>query len=944
MINLTKNACGDMMKRYLFIVLMILLQIAAYPQQLKLNDEIPLDKNILTGKLDNGLKYYIRENKKPEDRAFLRLAVNAGSTLENDDQQGLAHLVEHMAFNGSTHFKKNELINYLESIGMRFGADLNAYTSFDETVYMLEVPTDSSEMLEKGFQIMEDWAHNLLFEPAEIDKERGVVIEEWRLGRGADSRMFDKQAPVLLKDSKYAERLPIGKKEIIEKCSYETLKSFYKTWYRPDLMAVIVVGDFDKNKIEKLIKKHFSGIPNPENEKERKLFPVPDQDKLLFSIATDREATNSSISFYHKMNIEPQDKVKDYRRQLVENLFNQMFNSRLSELSRKANPPFLSARSSEGSFIRSKDFYTLSASVKDSGIALGFETILTEAQRIKKYGFTETELNREKQSMLSGMEQAFHEKDKTESNDFVEEYIRNFLTGEPSPGISYEYDLFKQFVPGITLDEINKLADKWIQEKNSVVLVNAPEKKDVKIPSVDELKNIFEKISNSDLKAYEDKFLNSPLIDTPPAPSKIVSEIRNNELNITELKLANGVKVILKHTDFKNDEINFNSFGPGGSSLADSSHFVSASMASSLVQNSGIGKFDLIQLHKLLAGKLVNVSPFIGDINEGLIGSSSVKDMETMFQLIYLCFTAPHIDSTSFTSFKTKIQNYLVNRGASPEAAFQDTIQVTLGNYNYRRLPWTIKTLDDMDINKSLNFYKDRFADASGFTFVFVGNFDTVKIRPLIETYLGGLPSLNRGETWKDLKILPPKGIVEKKVIKGVEPKSLVNITFSGDYDWNIQNNYNFHSMIEVLKIKLREILREDKSGTYGVSVKGAAIKCPEQIYNITISFGCAPENVDDLVKTTFLELDSLKNYKVTDNYLTKVKETQIREFEVNTKENNFWLSNLQFYYFYNLDLSLLMKYPERVDKLNSDAVQKAAQKYFDEKNYVKVVLYPQKN
>jgi zinc protease len=931
------------MKKYSFIILTILLQITILPQQLKLEDEIPLDKNILTGKLENGLKYYIRKNKKPEDRAFLRLVVNAGSVLENDDQQGLAHLVEHMAFNGSTHFKKNDLINYLESIGMRFGADVNAYTSFDETVYKLEVPTDSAIMLEKGFQIMEDWAHNLSFEPSEIDKERGVVVEEWRLGRGANSRMLDKQIPVLLKDSKYAERLPIGKKDIIEKSSYETLKNFYKTWYRPDLMAVIVVGDFDKNKIEELIKKHFSGIPTVKNELERKSFPVPDQDQLLVSIATDPEATNTSISFYHKMDIEPQDKVKDYRRQLVEALFNQLFNTRLNELSRKAAPPFLNAYSAEGSFVRSKDFYTLSAVVKDSGIVMGLGALLTEALRVKKFGFTQTELDREKVTLLSGMVQAFNERDKTESESFVDEYVRNFLTGEPSPGIAYEYEIYKQFVSGISLEEINNLSEKWIQEKNSILLVNAPDKKDLKMPSEDELKNIFSKVNNSEVQPYEDKFSNLPLIDNPPVPSKIVSEKKKDALNITELELANGIKVILKPTNFKNDEINFYAFRPGGTSLSDSALFISASMSASLVQNSGLGKFDVMELRKSLAGKVVSVSPFIGELSEGLSGSSSVKDLETMFQLIYLSFTSPRIDSVSFISFKTKIQNYLVNRGASPEAAFQDTIQVTLGNYNYRRLPWTVKTLDGMDLNSALNFYKARFADASGFTFVFVGSFDIEKIKPLLEMYLGGLPSAKQGEVWKDLHISPPKGVIEKKVVKGVEPKSYVTIIFTGDYNWDTQTNYNFHSMLEVLKIKLREILREDKSGTYGVSVSGAAMKYPEQMYNITISFGCAPENADDLVKTTFMELDSLKKYKPSDDYITKVKETQKREFEVNTRQNNFWLNNIQAYYFYNTDLSLLMKYPQRVDKFNGGTVQDAAQKYFNMNNYVKIILYPQK-
>jgi zinc protease len=932
------------MKKLSFVIILLLLQFTAFPQQLKLNDEIPLDKTILKGKLDNGLTYYIKENKKPEDRAVFRLVINAGSILENDDQQGLAHLVEHMAFNGSTHFEKNDLINYIESIGMKFGTDLNASTSFDETIYKLEVPTDNDAALNKGFLILEDWAHNLSFNPVDIDKERGVVIEEWRLGRGADARMFDKQVPVLLKDSKYANRLTIGKKDIIEKASYETLKSFYYDWYRPDLMALIVVGDFDKTKMESMIKKYFSEIPRKQNPRERVAFTVPDQDKLLFSIVTDPEATDNAISFYHKLPSEPQDKVSDYRRALVEIMYNRMLSARLAELTRKADPPFLKANSGKGNFVRNKDVFMLRASVKDNGIESGLEALLNEAQRVKKYGFTESELKREKQTMLSSIERAYKERNKSESVGFAEELVRNFLTDEPSPGISYEYEIYKQFIPGITIDEINKLSDNFIQEKNSVLLVNAPDKTGLKIPTEQDLKKIFDKVKNADLKPYEDKFANVPLIDKPPVPSAIVSESKNDELKLTELKLANGVRVILKPTDFKDDEISFSAYCNGGTSLADNSLYIPASTATSLIQQSGVGKFNVTQLHKMLAGKVASVSPFVSEISEGLSGSSSVKDLETMFQLIYLNFTAPQIDSTSFVSYKTKMKNYLANRGSSPEAAFQDTVQVTLGDYNYRRMPWNLSTLDRMDIDKSLNFYKERFADASGFTFIFVGSFDIEKMKPLIQTYLGGLPSLNRGESLNDLKIFPPRGVISKKVLKGVEPKSSVLLTFSGDYDWNSQNNYNFLSMLEVLKIKLREILREDKSGVYGVSVKGSPIKYPKQKYEIDISFGCAPENAEALVNSTLAELDSLKKYTVSDIYINKIKETQKREFELNLKENKFWLSTLNSYYFYNNDLSLLMKYPQRVENFNTDAVQKAAQTYFDVNNYVKVILYPEKN
>jgi zinc protease len=708
-------------------------------------------------------------------------------------------------------------------------------------------------------------------------------------------------------------------------------------------MAVVVVGDFDKYKMEKLIKEHFADIPSHKNEKPREIFSVPDQKNLSFTIVTDPEATGTQISFEHRANVEPQDKVKDYRHELVESLFNQMFTSRLSELSRKANPPFIYAYSSEGNFVRTKDFFTLGASVKDDGIETGFKTMLTEAQRVKKFGFTETELARAKQNLLSNIEEAYKENSKTESNVFADELVRHFLSGEPAPGIAYEFELYKQYLPGINLGEINKLSDDWIKEENSVITVSAPEKKDLKLPTEEELKNLFEKTLTAEVTPYNDVVSNLPLIDKAPVPSAAVKESLNKELNVTELKLANGVRIILKPTDFKNDEIQFYSFSPGGTSLCDSASYIAVSTATSLIQQSGVGNFTVDQLQKMLAGKVVNVSPYIGEITEGISGSSSVKDLETMFQLIYLYFTSPKIDSSSFVSYKSKMQTWLMNRNASPESALNDTLQVTLGNYNYRRMPWTESVLPQMDINKSLSFYKDRFADASGFTFVFVGNFDIKTIKPLLETYLGGLPAINRDDKWKNLKIFPPRGIINKQVYKGVEPKSTVNITFSGDYDWNTQNNYELYSMVDVLRIKLREILREDKSGTYGVSIRPSAVKYPEQKYILNISFGCAPDRVNDLVKTTFTELDSMKNFKVTDDYINKVKETQKKEFEVNLKENNFWLSSLQLYYFYGNDLSLLLKYPERVAGLSSSVVQKTAQKYFDDKNYVQVILYPAK-
>jgi zinc protease len=930
------------MKKHFWILILILSTQIIFAQEISLTEKLPFDNKITTGTLENGLKYYIRHNEKPENRAELRLAVNAGSVLENEDQQGLAHFAEHMAFNGTKNFEKHEIIDYLESIGMRFGPDINAYTSFDETVYILQVPMDSAGMIEKGFQILKDWAYNVSFEPDEIDKERGVVIEEWRLGRGANARIRDKQFPTLFKNSVYAERLPIGKKDILENFQYETLKQFYKDWYRPDLIAVIAVGDFDTKRIEELIKENFSEIPPSQNPIERKLFPIPDHQEVLYTIATDPELTYTAVQIYFKQEVQPQDEVKDYRRNLMESLYNGMLNRRLNELSQQPQPPFLQAYSAKGRFIRSKEFYYLGAAVKEDGIKKGLETILTEAERVKQFGFTPTELERQKDEMLANIERAYKEKDKTESDNYAAEYIRNFLTDEPVPGIEFEYKLYNELLPGITLEEVNTLAKEWVTDHNMVVAVSAPEKEGLIIPDESELKSIVDEVNKKQITAYEDKFSNLPLVDNIPAPAKIVNEKEYPELGVTEWQLENGVKVFLKPTDFKNDEILFQGFSAGGTSVVPDEDYIPAITASPLVQLSGVGNFNYIELQKLLTGKVVNVNTGFGELSENISGSSTPKDVETMFQLIYLYFTSPRIDSSSYLSYIEKVRSYLKNRSLNPEAAFQDTINVTLSQYHPRREPWSEKMIDKMDMSKSLEIYKNRFADASDFTFVFVGNFKPDSIKPFIQRYIGGLHSIKREESWKDLGIEPPSGIIKKEVDKGLEPKSRVNITFSGSSDWSPENYYNLTSMTDAFRIKLREVLREDMGGTYGVGINANSLKYPDEEYAITISFGCAPERVEELTGTVFQLIDSLKNYPLDEIYLTKVKETQRRQWEVDLKENNFWLRNLWFCNFYDLDLNEFLNYPKRIDGLSLEDIQHTAQKYLDENNYVSVVLYPE--
>jgi zinc protease len=909
----------------------------------KLDEVLTPDPNILVGKLENGLTYYIKENRKPEKRAELRLAVKAGSILEDDDQQGLAHFVEHMAFNGTKNFPKQDLVNFLEKSGVRFGRDLNAGTGFDETTYMLQVPTDSPEVMKKGFQILEEWSHDISFDDTEIDKERGVLIEEWRLRRGADWRVWTQHIPVQLYHSRYADRIVIGKKEILESCPPDAIRRFYRDWYRPDLMAICAVGDFDKNEIEKLIKDHFSGLKNPQNERPRLKYPIPDHTETLVSIVTDPELTQTSVGMIFKREAHDARTAADYRADMIGYFFDNMLNARLQELLQNSNPPFNYAYCGDGRFFGEKQAFNLGASVRENSILGGLEAVLTEAFRAKQYGFTPSELERQKSSSMRYIEKAYRERDKTESRRYVDEYIRNFLTNEPIPGIETELALYQQFTPDISVDEVNKLAVERMTPRNRVVTVSAPKKDSVRIPTEAEVLTVISNASTKKLEPYVDKVTSEPLITKLPMPGKVVEEKEIHSLGVTEWKLSNGAKVILKPTDFKNDEILFSAYSSGGTSLVVDTDYVSAIEATSIVGQSGIGDFDLVSLQKKLAGKIASVSPIISMHSEGFQGTASPQDIETLFQLVYLYATSPRKDTAAYASLLSRQRAWLQNRDVSPEGAFNDTLQVTLSNYHFRSRPFTMQMMDEIHLDRALSIYKDRFADFSDFIFFFVGNFRADTLKPFVEQYLAALPSSNRKEMWKDEGIMAPKGVISKKVNRGIEPKSTVNLTFTGPFEWSQQNRYDFNAMLDVLNIKLREVIREDKGGTYGISAYGYPSLFPRQEYFITVTWSCKPNRVDELVKEALLQIDSLKLSQPDSIYIKKVKETQHRGYEVNIQRNNFWLSNLYFYYTYGENPEQILKYPGIVDNLTGAAIQTAAKKYFNMDNYVKVVLYPEK-
>ena len=715
-----------------------------------LDTPLPVDPDVTMGVLDNGLRYYIRVNTRPESRAELRLVVDAGSVLEDDDQLGLAHFVEHMAFNGTEHYPKQELVEYLERIGMRFGPDINATTSFDETLYMLTVPTDTLAVFNEAFQILEDWAHLVSFDDDEIDRERGVVIEEWRLGRGADARMRDRQFPVLFRDSRYAARMPIGDPELLATFPYDAARRYYRDWYRPDLMAVIAVGDFDPAHVENLIRQHFAHIAPATDPRLRTVFEVPGHSETLVTIAQDAEATNSAVSVYFKQALREVGTVGAYRQGIVERLYNGMLNNRFFEITQSPDAPFLGASSGQGRLVRSGEVYFLGAAVQEGGIVRGLDGLLTEAERVSRFGFTSSELERVKANLLRGMELAFAEREKTDSGVYASEYVRAFLEGEAVPGISFEHELYQAFMPNIILDEIDRLAGEWLVEENRVVLANAPEKEDVPVPGAAALLAVFEDVEQLDIAAYEDGATDAPLVAEPPTPSLVVSEEHVEEIGVTIWELANGVRVLLKPTDFQADQILFRATSPGGHSLVEDEQYVAAATATAVVGQGGVGEFSLVDLQKALAGKAVRVTPTMSATAEGMSGGASPQDLETMFQLIYLYFTAPREDEMAFRAFMQRVRANVENRGADPGSVFQDTVAVTLAQHHVRARPFTLAILEEMSLEASLAVYDDRFADAGDFTFVFAGNFEADSIRPLVETYLGGLPSTGRVETWRE--------------------------------------------------------------------------------------------------------------------------------------------------------------------------------------------------
>jgi zinc protease len=927
-----------------------------------LAERLDLDEAVRAGTLPNGLRYFILRNEEPQQRAELRLAVDAGSVLEDDDQQGLAHLLEHMAFNGTERFPEQELVNYLERIGMRFGPDLNAYTSFDETVYMLQVPTDDRHLLETGFVVLREWAGSITLRDEDIDAERGVVLEEWRLGRGAGARIRDQQLPVLLGGSRYAERLPIGRPEVIQHAPAEAVRRFYRDWYRPDLMAVVAVGDFEPDHIEEVIRENFSDLRTPAGAPERPTFDVPAHDETRFAIATDPEQTMTVVQILRKEPALQFETVRDFRDALIERLYLQMLNARLREITQRPGAPFLGGSALQGGFVRPIEARGLAAAAHEGRVVEAVRALLIEAERVRRHGFTESELTRATADLERAYRQAFQERDRTASRVHAGALVQLYLEGDAVPGIEREYELAQLLLPTITLAEVDARSEAVAGDDNRVVMVAAPERDDAPPPSEAELRRVLAEVRGTDIEPYEDAVLAEALLPSPPPPAGIVDESRYEDDGIVEWTLSNGVQVVIRPTDFRNDEVLFSAFSPGGLSLVDDADFRAGEHAAAAVRQGGLGEFSATDLERALAGQAVSVQPYIAAREEGLSGSASPEDLRTLMELIHLHFTAPRRDADAFAAHQERTITLLENRSASPMTVFSDTLGVILSGNHPRTIPPTPADVAALDVDRALAVYRDRFADASDFTFVFVGNVEPDSLAPLAKQYLATLPAdpATREEA-RDLGARPPAGVVERTVYRGLEEQARVQLVFSGElihrpeqFDWQTdegaflratedarRERFLLGALAEALRIRLREELREERGGVYGVGVSASADRLTG-MYSISVGFGTDPARVDELVEAVHEQIRAFQDAGPDQNVIDRVLEAGRRGEETNLRTNRYWLSSLVAAYRHGESPQAYLYGEDLRQTLTPLAVRNAARRYIDPQRLVRVVLMPE--
>lgn len=934
-------------KHFLLTLLLLVIFTSAESQvKTDINQPYPVDEKVLLGQLPNGLTYYIRHNDEPKNRAQFWLVVNVGAIQEEPDQNGLAHFVEHMCFNGTKNFEQDQIIRYLQSIGMKFGPEINAFTGHDVTNYMLQnVPLANQANVDTALMILYEWACNVAFEDEEVDKERGVIHEEWRTGMGSQRRMRNAYFQTLFEGSKYATHDVIGDMDVVLNFEYETLRRFYNDWYRPDLQAIIAIGDFDIREMQKQIVEMFSQIPKAEEPRPRLTETIPDHEETKVSIVTDPEARMVQLMIFHKHPAIVDKATTEYSRNKIKSaLYNSMLNNRLSELVQQAEPPFVMAMSSYMSnYVKSADVYVSAAFLSDPDPSDALTALVQENIRVLKHGFTPGEFDRAKREYMANAEKRYNERNNRTSESLAWKYFSHYVNDEPIPGIEFEYQLAQEFIPGISLEEVNSLAEEWLTEDNRVVVITAPEAYAESLPNEETVLKILLEAEEAEIEALEDDDIDRPLHDLELKPGLVEKESFDEDFEYYEWILSNGATVVIKPTTFKEDEILFSAYSKGGSSLYEDDDLITLSFTASTIDRSGIGEFNNIELTRMLSDKVVRISPYIRSLSEGFSGSSTQRDFITLLELLNLYFMSPRADEDAFRSLMNRQRAMIINKANDPASAFSDTLSLTLFDYHPRRQPLDADMLDDADFTKMERVFKERFSNAADWIFYFVGNIDIETAKPLIEKYIGSIPGdKEKTEKWIDRKEYVAEGDIRKRIYTPMQvPKATVGIIKSGKFNYEPKERMLLSFINDILNVRYIQTVREEEGGTYGVSVRTTLNKYPIPTYRFMAYFTCAPERVDELVAIIYQQIDLLKKEGPKQTELRNVVENKLKERDEDITENRFWLRGLRNLYEYGQNTLDTDAYKELVRSITLEDIQNAAKKYYDGSNVIEVIQLP---
>ena len=932
------------MKKLILSTLVLVLSLIAVAQQ---PQPLPIDSAVRVGKLENGLTYYIRHNEYPKQRAEFHIAQAVGAILEEDHQNGLAHFLEHMAFNGTEHFAGKGIIEYFESIGVNFGGNINAYTSLDETVYRLsEVPTVREGIIDSALLVMHDWACGLLLLEDEIDNERGVIREEWRTGAQANRRMWKAINPLKYPNSQYAKRDVIGDTAVINNFEYDALRDYYKKWYGPDNQAIIVVGDIDVDQVEQKIKALWADVPERVNRGERPLYSVDDNVEPIVAIVRDKEAQYTRIEMEFKKDQLPKPlrgTNVSYLQNLALELVCDMFNNRLSELAMKPEATFVGAGSYHGELVKEKDAFVAVYLAKQGQEIAAYKDLLTQLEKMRRYGFTYAELDRVKKEMLAAYEKSYNERNTVRNIMYAQEYIRHYLSDKPIPGIAWEYEMIQQILPALNVDMLNQIAQQLVTDENLIISFQAPEDKGVVLPTEAEAVEYLAAVKNEEIEAPVEEAIRENLVETAPKAGKIKKTEYKETLGVTEWTLSNGVRVVVKPTTFKQDEILFYAFSEGGRSLVATADLPSAALATDVVELGGLADMSATDLQKALTGKRVSVGPSISAYGETMSGSSTIKDLETLLQLNYLYFTAPRRDEEAFQTLMSILGSQLANRDKNPKVAFSDSVQMMASDHSERTIILNKEMLEKVSLDKALEIYKARFANPVDFTYLFVGNVDPNDevFQLQVRTWLGGLKTNKKRETAADDKVRVSLGKNQNYFTRQMETKTASNRIQYTSYDmpYTLANDLNMEMIGRILSTRYLESIREREGGSYGVGCAGWMNRHPVPYAQLIMQFDTDPDKQEKLMSIIHEEIMTIVENGPLAKDLQKEKESMLKDFEEDLEKNGYWTDLLSVYY--KNGINYVTDYKAAVEAITAETVQATLKKLVDAGNVFEVVMLP---